>query len=80
MSTDCTAKNALKGNEGFVAFLHERARRENIPATCDKIWLAGFWQNNRGLLAHLFVINTGKVVFVSSDAEFFKQAAEAYQG
>lgn len=80
MSADYTTKNALKGNEDFVAFLHERARRENIPATCDKMWLAGFWKNNRGLLAHLFVINTGKVVFISDNAEFFQQAAEAYQG
>lgn len=80
MSADCIEKNGLKGNEDFVAFLHERARWEKIPATCDKRWLADFWKNNRGLLSHLFVMETGKVLFVPNDSDFFQQAAESYQG
>jgi len=80
VSADFNANAILKGNEDFVAFLHERARRENIPATCDKKWLAGFWKNNRGLLSHLFVMETGKVLFVPNAAEFFQQAAESYEG
>ncbi len=80
MNTDCAKENVLKDNEEFVAFLHENARKEKIPATCDKLWLANVWRNNRGLFANLFVLYTGKAVLVPQIDSFFQQAAESYKG
>jgi hypothetical protein len=81
MNTESVAPtNVLEGNEEFVAFLHEHARKEKVPETCDKSWLANAWLKNRGVFANLFVTSTGKDFYVSDVNEFFKQAAESYKG
>ena len=79
MHTNDIKRDALKGNEEFVDYLHAHARKEKIPATCDKAWLAMAWRNSLSLTP-MFAMLTSKTVRVPNVNEFYKQAAESYKG
>lgn len=83
MSTQNIApKNLLENNKEFVDYLHSHAREAKIPATCDKSSLSDYWHDDRFFFTETFSSCTGKAVNIdiTDIREFFRQAAEAYEG
>jgi hypothetical protein len=81
MNTESVAPiSALEGNENFVAFLHKSTRDAKIPGNCDKKWLAMTWMEGATIFMRQFVELTGKGLTIENSREFFRQAAELYEG
>ncbi|MFA6077726.1 MAG: hypothetical protein WC724_01765 [Candidatus Paceibacterota bacterium] len=80
MNTSEIKKDAIKGNEEFVAFLHQHAKQAKIPSSCDKAWLASVWQRNKVVFMFHFAVQKGESGSTPPTDEFLRQAAEAYQG